>query len=168
MLWKKIVIKETAKSKKNRTTSTIKVEKTQKPSSVNAKKISAVETVKFKRRSKVYSPKHIKVEKKETNGDIAMSKRQIGGKLLSDPWHGLYWEAEGTLAPQLASYSHKVYYILRNNSFTGIIPEGIIELKELEVLDLGYKNRSRSFPPELGSNLSLTILLLDHNELQAR
>ena len=48
--------------------------------------------------------------------------------------------------------------VLRNNSFTGIIPEGIGELKELEVLDLGYNNFTGPLPAELGSNLSLTIL----------
>ncbi|OMO65497.1 hypothetical protein COLO4_31167 [Corchorus olitorius] len=47
------------------------------------------------------------------------------------------------------------------------IPRGITEPKELEVLDLEYKNFSRPIPPELGSNLSLMIFLLDHNELQA-
>ncbi|OMP06380.1 hypothetical protein CCACVL1_01601 [Corchorus capsularis] len=36
--------------------------------------------------------------------------------------------------------------VLRNNSFTGIITKGITELKELEVLDLGYKNCSTSSP----------------------
>ena len=41
---------------------------------------------------------------------------------------------------------------------TGIIPEGIGELKELEVLDLGYNNFTGLVPAELGSNLSLTIL----------
>jgi hypothetical protein len=48
--------------------------------------------------------------------------------------------------------------ILRNNSFTGIIPEGIGELKELEVLDFGYNNFSGPLPLDLGSNLSLAIL----------
>ncbi|KAK8500969.1 hypothetical protein V6N13_062738 [Hibiscus sabdariffa] len=72
---------------------------------------------------------------------------------------------EGTLAPELGSLLHIKSIILRNNSFTGIIPEGIGELEELEVLDLGYNNLSGPVPPELGSNLSLTILLLDNNEL---
>lgn len=48
--------------------------------------------------------------------------------------------------------------VLRNNCFTGIIPEGIRELKELEVLDLGYNNFSGPLPAELGSNLSLILL----------
>ncbi|KAE8661681.1 Detected protein of confused Function [Hibiscus syriacus] len=50
-----------------------------------------------------------------------------------------------------------IAFILRNNSFTGTIPEGIRELKELELLDLGYNNFSKLLPSELGSNLSLTI-----------
>lgn len=48
--------------------------------------------------------------------------------------------------------------ILRNNSFSGIIPEGLVELKELEVLDLGYNNFSGHLPADLGSNISLAIL----------
>ncbi|KAK8629632.1 hypothetical protein V6N13_078465 [Hibiscus sabdariffa] len=72
---------------------------------------------------------------------------------------------EGTLAPELGSLLHIKSIILRNNYFTGIIPEGIGKLEELEVLDLGYNNLSGPVPPELGSNLSLTILLLDNNEL---
>lgn len=47
---------------------------------------------------------------------------------------------------------------LRNNSFNGKIPEEIGELKELEVLDLGYNNFSGLIPPQLGTSLSLTIL----------
>ncbi|OMO76086.1 hypothetical protein CCACVL1_15928 [Corchorus capsularis] len=41
------------------------------------------------------------------------------------------------------------------------IPRGVTDPKELEVLDLGYKNFSRPIPPELGSNLSLMIFWLD-------
>lgn len=48
--------------------------------------------------------------------------------------------------------------ILRNNSFSGIIPEEIGELEELEVLDLGYNNFSGPLPYKLGNNLSLAIL----------
>lgn len=48
--------------------------------------------------------------------------------------------------------------ILRNNSFSGNIPKEIGELKELEVLDLGYNNFSGSFPSDFGNNQSLTIL----------
>ena len=51
-----------------------------------------------------------------------------------------------------------LYSILRNNSFTGIIPEGIGELKELEVLDLGYNDFSGPLPADLGNNFSLAIL----------
>ncbi|RZC70620.1 hypothetical protein C5167_033767, partial [Papaver somniferum] len=46
----------------------------------------------------------------------------------------------------------------RNNSFTGTIPEEIEELKELEVLDLGYNNFAGPVPSDLGSNLSLATL----------
>ncbi|KAF9590335.1 hypothetical protein IFM89_033861 [Coptis chinensis] len=54
--------------------------------------------------------------------------------------------------------------VLRNNSFSGAIPEEIKDLEDLEVLDLGYNNFSGPLPVDLGSNLSLTILLLDNNE----
>ncbi|XP_052311404.1 inactive receptor-like serine/threonine-protein kinase At2g40270 isoform X3 [Populus trichocarpa] len=71
---------------------------------------------------------------------------------------------EGTLAPEIANLVHIKSIILRNNSFSGIIPEGVGELKELEVLDFGYNNFSGPLPPDLGSNPSLAILLLDNNE----
>ncbi|KAJ1417707.1 Serine-threonine/tyrosine-protein kinase, catalytic domain [Sesbania bispinosa] len=72
---------------------------------------------------------------------------------------------EGNLAPELANLVHMKSIILRNNSFYGIIPEGIVHLNELEVLDLGYNNFSGPLPTDLGSNMSLTILLLDNNDL---
>ncbi|KAJ6909837.1 inactive receptor-like serine/threonine-protein kinase [Populus alba x Populus x berolinensis] len=71
---------------------------------------------------------------------------------------------EGTLAPEITNLVHIKSIILRNNSFSGIIPEGIGELKELEVLDFGYNNFNGPLPPDLGSNPSLAILLLDNNE----
>ncbi|XWS09517.1 hypothetical protein CRYUN_Cryun40dG0091300 [Craigia yunnanensis] len=74
-LWKKIVIEETNKSKKNGTTSTVKVEKLQKPSAVKAEKLSNTETVKVEKISKGDSIKPIKVEKKEANGDTAMAEK---------------------------------------------------------------------------------------------
>lgn len=48
--------------------------------------------------------------------------------------------------------------ILRNNSFSGIIPREIGQLKELEVLDLGYNNLSGPLPSELGNILPLKML----------
>nr|AMM43034.1 LRR-RLK [Vernicia montana] len=71
----------------------------------------------------------------------------------------------GALAPDLRNLVYIKSIVLRNNSFSGIIPEGLGELKELEVLDFGYNNFSGPLPPDLGNNLSLTILLLDNNEL---
>ncbi|CAJ1971045.1 unnamed protein product [Sphenostylis stenocarpa] len=70
----------------------------------------------------------------------------------------------GTLAPELLKLVHIKSIILRNNSFYGTIPEAFAELKELEVLDLGYNNFSGHLPTDLGSNISLAILLLDNNE----
>ncbi|KAJ1418378.1 Serine-threonine/tyrosine-protein kinase, catalytic domain [Sesbania bispinosa] len=72
---------------------------------------------------------------------------------------------EGNLAPELVNLVHIKSIILRNNSFQGIIPEGIVHLNELEVLDLGYNNLSGPLPKDLGRNISLTILLLDNNDL---
>ncbi|XP_031379736.1 putative leucine-rich repeat receptor-like serine/threonine-protein kinase At3g53590 isoform X2 [Punica granatum] len=46
-----------------------------------------------------------------------------------------------------------------------ILSPWIGELKELEVLDLGYNNFSGPLPYKLGNNLSLSILLLDNNVL---
>ncbi|PRQ59497.1 putative protein kinase RLK-Pelle-LRR-VI-2 family [Rosa chinensis] len=71
----------------------------------------------------------------------------------------------GTLSPELRNLVHIKSIILRNNSFMGIIPGGIGELKELEVLDLGYNNFSGTLPVDLDSNFSLRILLLDNNRL---
>ncbi|KAL5164050.1 Protein MALE DISCOVERER 2 [Glycine soja] len=71
---------------------------------------------------------------------------------------------EGNLVPELANLVHIKSIILRNNSFYGIIPEGIAHLNELEVLDLGYNNFSGPLPRDLGNNISLTILLLDNND----
>ncbi|MFS7902834.1 putative protein kinase RLK-Pelle-LRR-VI-2 family [Helianthus anomalus] len=53
---------------------------------------------------------------------------------------------------------------LRNNYFNGTIPREIGDLKELEVLDLGYNNFTGKFPSDLVNNLSLSILLLDNNK----
>ncbi|XP_043817403.1 protein MALE DISCOVERER 2-like [Manihot esculenta] len=71
----------------------------------------------------------------------------------------------GTLAPDLRNLVRIKSIILHNNSFTGIIPEGIGELKELEGLDFGNNNFSGPLPPVLDSSLSLTILFLDNNRL---
>ncbi|KAL8552223.1 hypothetical protein ACS0TY_001067 [Phlomoides rotata] len=72
---------------------------------------------------------------------------------------------KGTLAPHIGSLIHLKSLILRNNSFSGIIPKEILNLKELEALDLGYNNFSGELPCYLGNNFSMTILLLDNNEL---
>ncbi|KAI7987258.1 putative LRR receptor-like serine/threonine-protein kinase [Camellia lanceoleosa] len=61
---------------------------------------------------------------------------------------------EGTLAPELG----KLTYIKLMGNFSMEIGE----LKELEVLDLGY-NFSGPFPSNFGNNMSLSILLLDNN-----
>ncbi|KAJ4839625.1 hypothetical protein Tsubulata_049798, partial [Turnera subulata] len=72
---------------------------------------------------------------------------------------------EGTMAPEIKNLIHIKSIILRNNSFTGIIPEGIGELEELEVLDLGYNDFRGPLPSGLGYTRSLAILLLDNNGL---
>lgn len=48
--------------------------------------------------------------------------------------------------------------ILRNNSFYGTIPEEIVTLQELEILDLGYNNFSGHLDANSGHNISLAIL----------
>ncbi|KAI7747667.1 hypothetical protein M8C21_002771, partial [Ambrosia artemisiifolia] len=73
----------------------------------------------------------------------------------------------GTLSPELGKLSYMksiMSSILRNNYFNGTIPREIGDLKELEVLDLGYNNFAGPFPSDLVSNLSLSILLLDSNK----
>ncbi|KAL3630566.1 hypothetical protein CASFOL_023550 [Castilleja foliolosa] len=70
----------------------------------------------------------------------------------------------GTLAPHIGKLAHLKSIILRNNSFCGVVPEEIVNLNELEVLDIGFNNFSGQLPFNLGNNFSLTILLLDNNE----
>ncbi|KAI8026854.1 putative LRR receptor-like serine/threonine-protein kinase [Camellia lanceoleosa] len=62
---------------------------------------------------------------------------------------------EGTLALELGKLT---YIKLMVNFYVEIG-----ELKELEVLDLGYNNFSGPFPSNFGNNMSLSILLLDNN-----
>ncbi|KAI3997717.1 hypothetical protein MKX01_040690 [Papaver californicum] len=71
---------------------------------------------------------------------------------------------EGTLAPEIRNLVYMKSIILWNNSFSGIIPIGIGELKELKVLDLGFNNFDGPLPSNLGNNLSLVILLVDNNK----
>lgn len=52
------------------------------------------------------------------------------------------------------------------NSFSGTIPEGFVELKELVVLDLGYNNFSGHLLVDLGSNISLAIMYDDDDTLK--
>lgn len=70
----------------------------------------------------------------------------------------------GTLSPHIGHLIHLKSLILRNNSFSGVIPEEITDIKGLEVLDVGYNNFSGQLPCRLGHNLSMTLLLLDNNE----
>ncbi|KAE8717592.1 Transcription elongation factor TFIIS [Hibiscus syriacus] len=79
-LWKRIVIEETTKSKKNGTTSAVKVEKLQKPSAVKSEKLSRTESVKVEN-STGDSVKSVKVEKREANGDTAMDEKRDRSKL---------------------------------------------------------------------------------------
>ncbi|KAI4339155.1 hypothetical protein MLD38_024126 [Melastoma candidum] len=73
----------------------------------------------------------------------------------------------GTLAPEIGKLTYIKSITLRNNTFSGAIPEEISNLKELEFLDLGLNNFSGAFPSKIGNNLSMTILLLDNNDLLA-
>lgn len=58
----------------------------------------------------------------------------------------------------MATHWRLLYRILRNNSFTGFIPDEIAKLKELEILDLGSNNFSQPLPSELCNNPSLEIM----------
>ncbi|KAI4302433.1 hypothetical protein MLD38_038178 [Melastoma candidum] len=74
---------------------------------------------------------------------------------------------QGTLAPEIGKLTYIESITLRNNTFSGAIPEEISGLKELEFLDFGFNNFSGPFPSKLGNTLSMTILLLDNNDLLA-
>ncbi|KAG8390135.1 hypothetical protein BUALT_Bualt01G0052000 [Buddleja alternifolia] len=92
-------------------------------------------------------------------------------KIVSDPYEALSnWNDEVGVENPCSwfgvecSQGYVVMLILRNNSFSGVIPKEIANLKELEVLDLGYNNFRGQLPRQLGDNFSMTILLLDNNE----
>ncbi|XP_074280582.1 inactive receptor-like serine/threonine-protein kinase At2g40270 isoform X2 [Silene latifolia] len=68
---------------------------------------------------------------------------------------------EGTLAPELQHLLYIKSIILRNNSFSGMIPKEIVVLKELKLLNLAYNNLRRPFPHEF--EYDIPILLLDNN-----
>lgn len=70
---------------------------------------------------------------------------------------------KGTLAPELGKLIHMKFLVLRNNSFSGIIPGEVVQLQNLEVLDLGHNNLSGPLPSDLSSILSLKILMLRGN-----
>jgi len=50
------------------------------------------------------------------------------------------------------------YSLLRNNSFYGIIPIEIGDLRDIKMLDLGYNNFSGPVPSELQNIVSLEFL----------
>ncbi|KAK3212791.1 hypothetical protein Dsin_017497 [Dipteronia sinensis] len=70
-IWKKIVIEETARNKKNGSTDTVKVEKVQKANAVKVEKVSTVETVKVEKSGSISKVESVKVEKKEANGNAS-------------------------------------------------------------------------------------------------
>ncbi|GKV03014.1 hypothetical protein SLEP1_g15379 [Rubroshorea leprosula] len=91
--WKKIVIEETARSKKNGNATTVKVENVQKASTIKVEKVSSVgsnsprgrsstssaESIKVEKVSRGDSTRTVKVEKKEANGDAVMVERKDRG-----------------------------------------------------------------------------------------
>ncbi|KAK9020970.1 hypothetical protein V6N11_010981 [Hibiscus sabdariffa] len=72
---------------------------------------------------------------------------------------GDFFMARGIATFQTMTVEGAKYFRLKMD-IKLIIPEGIGELEELKVLDLGCNNLSGLVPSKLGSNLSLTILLV--------
>ncbi|KAK8658066.1 hypothetical protein V6N13_036279 [Hibiscus sabdariffa] len=70
---------------------------------------------------------------------------------------GDFFMARGIATFQTMTVEGAKYFRLKMD-IKLIIPEGIGELEELKVLDLGCNNLSGLVPSKLGSNLSLTIL----------
>ncbi|KAL5738952.1 hypothetical protein ACOSP7_027902 [Xanthoceras sorbifolium] len=71
-IWKKIVIEETTRSKKNGSTdSVVRVESVQKANAVKVEKVSTAETVKIERSRSFSRVDSVKVEKKEANGNAS-------------------------------------------------------------------------------------------------
>lgn len=70
-IWKKIVIEETAKNKKNGSIDTVKVERLQKANAVKVEKVSTAENVKVEGSGSVSRVESVKVEKKPANGNAS-------------------------------------------------------------------------------------------------
>ncbi|XP_021732521.1 probable inactive receptor-like protein kinase At3g56050 [Chenopodium quinoa] len=85
----------------------------------------------------------------------------VGGRVVSLNLINLC--LEGTLAPELHHLLHIKSIILRNNSFSGFIPKEYRNLKELELLDLGYNRFCEPIPREIEQNIP--TLLLNNNGL---
>ncbi|XP_021769225.1 probable inactive receptor-like protein kinase At3g56050 isoform X2 [Chenopodium quinoa] len=85
----------------------------------------------------------------------------VGGHVVSLNLINL--SLEGTLAPELHQLLHIKSIILRNNSFSGFIPEEYRNLKELELLDLGYNRFCEPITHEIEQNIP--NLLLNNNGL---
>ncbi|ONK62598.1 uncharacterized protein A4U43_C07F5770 [Asparagus officinalis] len=85
----------------------------------------------------------------------------LNEKVVSLNLGGLH--LKGKLTPELGKLIHMKSLILRNNSFSGVIPRELEELRKLEVLDLGHNNLSGPVPPDLGNILCLKILVLRGN-----
>ncbi|GLU17841.1 hypothetical protein SLE2022_341920 [Rubroshorea leprosula] len=82
--WKKVVIEETTRNKKNGSATAIKVENVQKPGTVKVEKVSSPETVKAEKVSRHESrdsTRTIKVEK-EANGDTVMAEKRDWGETV--------------------------------------------------------------------------------------
>ncbi|XP_074339905.1 inactive receptor-like serine/threonine-protein kinase At2g40270 isoform X2 [Apium graveolens] len=92
-------------------------------------------------------------------------------RVVSDPFGALlnWTEEDGVIDPCLwfgveCLNGNVVILILRNNSFSGVIPEEVKELKKLKVIDLEYNKFGGALPSDLNNNLQFPIFLLDNNE----
>lgn len=69
----------------------------------------------------------------------------------------------GTLAPEIGKLIHVKSIILRNNSLYGSVPDEIVKLEKLEVLDLGYNGFRKPLPSTLRN---YPVILFDNDELR--
>lgn len=73
------------------------------------------------------------------------------------PWYRIHCNPAGTNVDQIT---------LSNNNLTGVLPAKLANFSQLSVLHIDHNpGLGGSIPPELGTLITLTSLLLDHNKL---
>ncbi|XP_047949704.1 receptor-like protein EIX1 [Salvia hispanica] len=91
--------------------------------------------------------------------------------ILDSMWESLellnlsYNQLNGSL-PDLRAFSSLTQLYLRDNNFTGSIPQSVGKLSKLRALDLSYNSLTGLVPPSIGQLSELQDLYLSHNSLE--